>query len=537
MSENNNSLATQKLIVGIFSILLLIILIIVAAVEMKQTMEPELIVDISRENKNCVNCHIEKSIAVKSIDLWKKSLHAEMSISCVDCHTAKEGDFDAFFCPESDFLVARHPTPKDCAECHEQQVNEFADSKHAHQFWLIKNTDRSVFENPISTRHGCEQCHNVGNLWPDGSVGECDACHPKHSFSKAVARQPETCGECHIGPDHPQIEIYLESKHGNIFRSQEKKLDLNYSSKDGKPIPIDVPVCTTCHMDGNETQPMTHNVSARLAWESQAAWSFRTVWLEESLGNWEMKRSRMESICKSCHAPDFIQTYLLTADLINLQYNEIRRIIVGMNKKLTEKGMVSRLEKDGKFYSDPVLTGWDEESEYLMYHAWHHEGRRFRFGAEMMGADYTQWHGIWEVQDDMVNMFKFAAERGDPEAKKWVQSNDPIKFAPYALYDIPGNSWGINVLSNTFPYVYNAYPDYWERIKANVKAAYENGLLSEAQWLSWSKRYENKEHYLGTKYNVDSVYKIYTDRDNLDTKSMNKKAVELKLPGKPFWSW
>jgi len=160
MSENNNSLATQKLIVGIFSILLLIILIIVAAVEMKQTMVPELIVDISGENKNCVSCHIEKGIAVKSIDLWKKSLHAEMSISCVDCHTAKEGDFDAFFCPESDFLVARHPTPKDCAECHEQQVNEFADSKHAHQFWLIKNTDRSVFENPISTRHGCEQCHN-----------------------------------------------------------------------------------------------------------------------------------------------------------------------------------------------------------------------------------------------------------------------------------------------------------------------------------------------------------------------------------------
>lgn len=537
MSENNNSLSTQKLLVGVFSILLLIILIIVAAFEMKQTSEPQLIVDISGINKNCVSCHTQKGIAVKAIDHWKQSLHAQQNISCTDCHTAKEGDFDAFYCPESDFLVARHPTPKDCAECHEQQVNEFADSKHAHQFWLIKNADRSVFENPISTRHGCEQCHNVGNLWPDGSVGECDACHPKHTFSKPVARQPETCGECHIGPDHPQIEMYLESKHGNIFRSQEKKLDLNYSSKDNKPIPIDVPVCTTCHMDGNETQPMTHNVSARLAWESQAAWSFRTVWLDSTLGNWEMKRSRMEAICKSCHSPDFIGTYLLTADLVNLQYNEIRRTIVGMNKKLTEKGMVSRLEKDGKFYSDPVLTGWDEESEYLMYHAWHHEGRRFRMGAEMMAADYTQWHGIWEVQDDLVNMFKFAAERGDAEAKKWVESNDPIKFAPYALYDIPGNAWGINVLSNTLPYVYNAYPDYWERIQANVKTAYEHGLLSEAQWLTWSKRFDNKDHYLGTKYNADSVFKIYTDRNALDTKAMNKQTVDLKLPGSPFWGW
>jgi hypothetical protein len=118
-----------------------------------------------------------------------------------------------------------------------------------------------------------------------------------------------------------------------------------------------------------------------------------------------------------------------------------------------------------------------------------------------------------------------------------VQSNDPLKFAPYALYDIPGNAWGINVLSNTLPYVYNAYPDYWDRIEANVKTAYENKLLSESQWLIWSKRFKNKDHYLGTKYNADSVYKIYTDRDALDTKAMNKQSVELKLPGSPFWGW
>ncbi len=535
MSENNNSLSTQKLLVGIFSILLLIILIIVAAVEMKRTRKPELVVDISGENAKCVDCHLNKGVAVKAIDSWKQSMHAQQNISCVDCHTAKEGDFDAFYCPGSDFLTARHPTPKDCSECHEQQVKEFSESKHAHQFWLIKNGDRSVFENPISTRNGCEQCHNIGNIWPDQSIGECDACHAKHTFSKAVARQPETCGECHIGPDHPHIEMYLESKHGNIFRSQEKNLNLNYSTKNNEPIPIDVPVCTTCHMDGNESQPMTHNVSARLGWESQAAWSFRTVWMDKKLGNWEMKRSRMESICKSCHAPDFIETYFLTADLVNLQYNEIRRVFVDWNKKLNKEGLTHTLiGKDGKPYSDPTLVGWDEVPEDKLYHAWHHEGRRFRMGAEMMAADYTQWHGIWEVQKDLVTMLTWAAENGDKEAKKWVESTDPIKFAPFALYDIPGNAWGINAKSNTFPYVYNTYPDYWERIKANVKAAYENNLLSEKQWLAWLKRYNNKEHYLGTKYKVDSTFKIYTDRDNLDTKAFKKQAVDFKLPEGPF---
>lgn len=537
MPENNNSIRTQKLLVGLFSILLLIVLIIVAAVEMKQTKKPEVIVDISGINAECVNCHIQKGVAVKAIDLWKKSLHAKQNISCTDCHTAKEGDFDAFYCPESDFLVARHPTPKDCAECHEQQVNEFADSKHAHQFWLIKNTDRSVFENPISTRHGCEQCHNISNLWPDQSVGECDVCHPKHSFDIAVARQPETCGECHIGPDHPQIEIYLESKHGNMFRAHEKHLDLNYNTTKNEDIPIDMPVCTTCHMDGNKNQPMTHNVSERLAWESQATWSYRTVWNEEKLGNWHMKRSRMESTCKNCHAPDFVETYLLTADLVNLQYNEIRREFVRWTKKLTENGTISRLEKDGKFYSDPVLNGWDEVPEDKMYYQWHHEGRRFRFGALMMGADYTQWHGIWEVQRDLVELITWSAEKGDLEAKKWVSSKDPSKFIPYSLYDIPGNAWGINVLSNTLPFVYNNYADYWERIKTNVKTAFENNLLSEKQWQLWLKRFDNKDHYLGTKYNADSLFKFYKDKDDIDTKAFTKQTVELKLPGKPFWNW
>ena len=534
MAEKD-SLRTQKLFVGVFSFLLVVILIIIAGVEMKESVSPKPIISVSGLNTKCVDCHTQKGIAVKAIDSWKESLHAEQNIGCVDCHTAEEGDFDAFYCPESDYLVARHPTPKDCAECHEQEVKEFSESKHAHQFWLIKNGDRAVFEFPIATRNGCEQCHQIGNMWPDHSVGECDACHAKHSFSKAVARQPETCGECHVGPDHPHIEIYLESKHGNIFRATEKNLDLNYSTTENEDIPIDVPVCTTCHMDGNKTQPFTHNVSARLAWESQAPWSFRTVWNEEQLGDWKMKRSRMSSTCKNCHAPDFVDTYLLTADLVNLQYNEIRRNFVYWTKKLTNNGTIHMLEKEGKYFSDPVLNGWDEVPEDMMYKGWHHEGRRFRHGAEMMGADYTQWHGIWELQEDLVELITWAAEKGDTEAKKWVTSNDPGKWIPYSLYDIPGNAWGIGTQTNKTPFVYNYYPDYWDRIYANVEKAYKKNLLDESQWLLWKKRFENKEHYLGTEYENDSLYQYYLDRNSTDTKAFQKQAVELDLPGKPFW--
>ncbi len=527
----------QQWLIGIFSVLLIVTLMIVATFEVKKTMKYAAEIDVDKSTAQCINCHEIEHIAVTQIAAWEKSEHAVMGIGCLECHSAEADDFDAQRCPESDVLIARHPTPKDCAECHEDQVNEFANSKHAHQFWLLKNADRSILEMPIGTKHGCEQCHNITTIWPDGSVGECDVCHAKHSFSMEVARQPETCGECHMGPDHPHIEIYNESKHGNIFKALGGDWDMGYNTTKNEPIPIEAPVCVTCHMDGNEKQPMTHNVSARLATESQATWSYRTVWDEENLGSWEVKRDRMESICMSCHAPDFVETYLLTADLVNLQYNEMRRTFVYWTKKLTAAGIIDRLEADGKFFSNPVLNGWDEVPEKMMYYSWHHEGRRFRHGAEMMGADFTQWHGIWELQHNLVEMITWAAEHGDKEAHKWVNNNHPSKFVPFALYDIPGNAWGISTMVNTTPFVYS-YEDYWDRVKSNVETAYNNGVLSEDQWELWMKRYENLDHYLGVKYKdnpeVKEAWNMYKERDAIDTKAFIKEAVNLKLPGKPF---
>ncbi|MCK5605035.1 cytochrome C, partial [Candidatus Pacearchaeota archaeon] len=200
--EKSDSVRLQQYLIGGLSLLLVVILIIAAAVEMKKTRTYKADPVIDSTSEQCINCHEKKGIAANQITAWKESEHGIQGIGCKECHKAKKGEFDAFLCPESSILVARHPTPKDCKECHKQQVEEFAESKHAHQFWLLANADRATFENPITTKHGCVQCHQIGNIWPDGSVGECDACHAKHSYSLAVARQPETCGECHIGPDH-----------------------------------------------------------------------------------------------------------------------------------------------------------------------------------------------------------------------------------------------------------------------------------------------------------------------------------------------
>ena len=67
----------------------------------------------------------------------------------------------------------------------------------------------------------------IGRINPDGSEGSCTACHSRHAFSAAQARTPDTCGKCHMGPDHPQIEIYNESKHGIAYRANLAKMAMD----------------------------------------------------------------------------------------------------------------------------------------------------------------------------------------------------------------------------------------------------------------------------------------------------------------------
>ena len=67
----------------------------------------------------------------------------------------------------------------------------------------------------------------IGRLNLDGSLGSCSACHSRHDFSARRARQPENCGKCHLGPDHPQKEIYEESKHGVAFRDLTAEMNLD----------------------------------------------------------------------------------------------------------------------------------------------------------------------------------------------------------------------------------------------------------------------------------------------------------------------
>ncbi|NIA19562.1 MAG: cytochrome C, partial [Xanthomonadaceae bacterium] len=100
----------------------------------------------------------------------------------------------------------------------------------------------------------------------------------------------------------------------------------------------------------------------------------------------------------------------------------------------------------------------------------------------------------------------------------------------YKIYDIPGNEWGIGTEKNRIPVLYKIIPDYWEKVKANVEAAYKGGMLSKDQWNLWMERYNNKDHYLGTKYPPHSVFEAYKERFKKDMGELKRQAIKLKLP-------
>ena len=81
------------------------------------------------------------------------------------------------------------------------------------------------------------------------------------------------------------------------------------------------------------------------------------------------------------------------------------------NKKFAEPATaIMNLVKQEKIMEKPA--SFSNKIEWIYWELWHHEGRRARHGAAMMGPDYTWWHGIYDVAQHFY--FKFL-----PEAKKF----------------------------------------------------------------------------------------------------------------------
>lgn len=244
----------------------------------------------------------------------------------------------------------------------------------------------------------------IGRLNLDGSRGSCSACHSRHDFSPRRARQPENCGKCHLGPDHPQKEIYEESKHGVAYRDLRDSMNLDGDSWVLGRDYAHAPTCATCHMSGHSRNDgkITHDPRERISWTNRPELSLP---LDTDINGQivteldpdkrrrlvtdtaQEKRNRMKQVCAHCH----------TDEHTNAFYKQYDDLVILYNEKFAAPGrtVMDALLAHGLITPVP----FDDEIEWTWFYLWHHEGRRARMGASMMAPDYTQWHGMYEVAE------------------------------------------------------------------------------------------------------------------------------------------
>lgn len=403
---------------------------------------------LSKESQKCVECHKAESAAI--YEEWGASKHFRANVGCFECHSAGEGDSDAFV--HEGQRIAILVTPKDCARCHEEEVKEFTGSHHAKAARILGSLDNTLAEVVEGNRgfktagfpdgvsaaavNGCWQCHGtevkvlgegkldpstwpntgIGRINPDGSEGSCTACHSRHRFSAAQARTPDTCGKCHMGPDHPQIEIYNESKHGIAYYANVDKMNLENAKWVLGEDYSAAPTCATCHMSATKDQPVTHDVGMRISWNNRPAISVRPEAADAKMGlaganiPWTQRRENMVDVCVNCHNANFVNAFYAQYDgLIELYHD-----------KFAKPGL-ALYDAAQPLLSQPQFSN---KIDFTWYEIWHHEGRRARHGASMMGPDYTHWHGTYEVARNFYSEYI-------PELRELVHegrvSDDPTK--------------------------------------------------------------------------------------------------------------
>ena len=441
------TLDQKRMIVAALSFLFLGALLIVAWVEGgKQRIHPKPRPVVGADSAKCLQCHQQKTPVIAA--QWTDSRHAQLGVGCYECHRAAEGEPDAYL--HEGKWIATVVSPADCGGCHQDIAREFQHSHHSQAAQFIGSLDNvlgEVIEGRLAAVNGCWQCHGstvaflkesdgsvkkdktgkpmldpttwpntgIGRVNLDGSRGACSACHSRHAFSRAMARQPEVCGKCHMGPDHPQIEIYEESKHGIAFRTRLAEMNL---ASESWVVGVDytaAPTCATCHMSATRNQPVTHDVGARISW------TLRPV-VSKRLENWQARREAMKDVCSTCHAPDFVAAFYATFDSTVDMWNS--KFALPAQKVMDALRAGHRL----------TPTPFDEEVEWSFYRLWHHEGRRARMGVSMQGPDYTQWHGFFEVAERFY--FDFL-----PKAREAGRGDPGVARAITSVLDSPEHAW------------------------------------------------------------------------------------------------
>ncbi len=331
--------------------------------------------------EDCLACHAEKTPGV--VGYWERSAHRDADVGCEACHGS---DVKAAHSGERKVLA---PV---CARCHEEAGKGHSQGRHGVALKTghgctrnlpaatgsgascsfchetdsgrpRENSECSMFlaQSPEMQLQGCLSCHKVEN--------RCDTCHTVHGTDLAMASEAETCGTCHMGPDHAQYEMWKSSRHGVIFKQR------------GMP---DAPTCVTCHMYKG-----THDVSRGIATGRPADTAVS-------------ERGFMLDICSRCHTRKFSRLNLEEADAIQRQSLALLAEAEEVVRKLHGEGLLMPMPSERpehpifkkKFTLGPLMTYEDisrPEANFFRMMKFHYVSAYK--GAFHQNPDYTHWYG------------------------------------------------------------------------------------------------------------------------------------------------
>ena len=383
---------------------------------------------------NCIECH--RKITPNIVVDWELSKHSKNEVACDTCHGDKHQS-------AADVDKVEIPTPDTCAMCHPKRVEQFKAGKHA-AAWVSMKAMPTIHWQPmalIDGMKGCGGCHKIGTktaveikeLKKGGAgfgVASCDACHTRHSFSRAEALQPQACQTCHMGFDHAQWEMYSASKHG--VRNGLKQNGI-------LPATASAPTCQTCHMqEGNHAVKTGWGFLAlRLPMPEDRQWAADRATILQALGvldptgkptarldvaraadlvrlteeEWQKDRAAMLKTCNQCHSANFARRELEKGDEMIKEADHLMAQAIQIVAALYKDGALAKPKNYAYAFPD-LLTFHDaptviEQKLFVMY--LEHRMRAFQ-GTFHANPDYALWYGWSEMQRDLTEIKALAEE-------------------------------------------------------------------------------------------------------------------------------
>lgn len=384
--------------------------------------------------QECADCH--KSITPNIVIDWQLSKHGQMGIKCSMCHGDEHNSIE-------NVAKVKIPTPETCDLCHESQVQQFKEGKHA-LAWAAMIAMPTAHWQPMALMEGmkgCGGCHKIGlkmkgeikRLKEDGAgfgLASCDACHTRHLFSAEEARQPQACQTCHMGFDHPQWEMYSSSKHG-----------VRYSLKQNKILPATAaaPTCQTCHMqDGNHAVITAWGfLAVRLPMPEDQQWAADRAAILQALGvldpdgnptkrfdlvktaqvarveqeDWQKERDKMLETCNQCHSVNFAKGELEKGDRMIKEADRLMAEAIRIVAALYKDDIIPKPESYA--YPFPDLLAFHDAPTVIEQTLWvmylEHRMRTFQ-GTFHANPDYALWYGWSEMQRSLTEIKEMAGE-------------------------------------------------------------------------------------------------------------------------------